>query len=937
MNDAPIRIGHPDEGFAPDVCGCCDGTELATLRPTENRPNLSAIAFRAGDHGQFKASMLTRLASSTYPALRGLGTREDDDFSIALIDAWASACDVLTFYQERLANEAYMGTATERLSIGELARLIGYRLHPGAAAETDLVILMEDPPAAEADVAELLVPEGTRVQSQPGPDEMPQVFETIEDVETRVAWNALRPQLFEAVLPRNGDRSTWLAGSPALQVGDTILFVSRERDDEDFDDFSTNSPFWDRRRIVRVELFAELDRTRITWDRPLNSVNSGPSGPTAGLRLFVLRDRASLFGYNAPHPLSIGERNRDAYGYSDDPQPNSPSTISGTDAESGDWLFTFAEDGSISLDLVYKSFVEGGWVVITTPAGLSTLHRIETASADTEARYALSGNVTRLTFDLLPVIVGLETVYRRFSVNGGSEELQFADTPVTRIVAGSDVTLNNAVEGLPEGRKLIFRGKPARLRVVAQSVNVARPDADPLEVEKGALLTLLADPISIFIFGVTISIFRVRTEAGDEGSVTVFGDVDAVLETVAADETAPETAVVVVLKGAETVGGGPTVLTLKEALPVAFDRESLRIHANIARAANGEGVTDILGSGDPAQPFQKFLLKEAPVTHRVAPTETGIESTLTLRVDGAEWDEVPDLYQRGASARVFKTSLTDAGETVVEFGDGISGARPLAGRDNIVADYSKGIGLAGNVRAGQLKLPLDRPLGLKETTNPLPATGGDDPERQEDARRNAPIYTLTLGRVVSLTDYRDFALGFPGIAKAEARWVWQGETRRIVVTVAGPGGVEIPEGSTTFANLLTAFRSLGDPLVGVDLLSYAPAFFRLGLRVAMDTAYDADLVLPSTEAALREAFSFEARDFGQLLALSEVAVAAHRVPGVAAIDVDLLYREEAPQTVQIAHARLISQQGRQGTDGELLPAEILTLSPGALDKLEVMS
>ncbi|MEO0914479.1 MAG: hypothetical protein AAFY59_16095, partial [Pseudomonadota bacterium] len=95
MSDAPIRIGHADEGFTPDVCGCCDGTELATLRPTENRPNLSAIAFRAGDHGQFKASMLTRLASSAYPALRGLGTREDDDFSIALIDAWASACDVL--------------------------------------------------------------------------------------------------------------------------------------------------------------------------------------------------------------------------------------------------------------------------------------------------------------------------------------------------------------------------------------------------------------------------------------------------------------------------------------------------------------------------------------------------------------------------------------------------------------------------------------------------------------------------------------------------------------------------------------------------------------------------------------------------------------------------------------------------------------------------
>ncbi|MEO0914288.1 MAG: hypothetical protein AAFY59_15090, partial [Pseudomonadota bacterium] len=482
-----------------------------------------------------------------------------------------------------------------------------------------------------------------------------------------------------------------------------------------------------------------------------------------------------------------------------------------------------------------------------------------------------------------------------------------------------------------------FRGKLARLRVVAQTLSMQRQDADPLELTRGTVITLRATPFFLFIFGVSISIFQVRTEAGEDGSITIEGNVDDFLETVAAEEAGGEIAVVAVLDRAETEGAGPTVLMLTEALPVAFDRESLRIHANVARAAHGEGVTDILGSGDPSQPFQKFLLKQAPVTHRVAPTETGIESTLTLRVDGAEWEEVPDLYERGATARVFRTSLTDAGETVVEFGDGISGARPLAGRDNIVAEYSKGIGLAGNLRAGQLTLPLDRPLGLKDTLNPLPATGGDDPERQEDARRNAPIYTLTLGRVVSLTDYRDFALGFPGIAKAEARWVWQGETRRIVVTVAGPGGVEIPEDSTTFDNLLAAFRALGDPLVGVDLLSYAPAFFRLGLRVAVDAAYDAEVVLPATEAAFREAFSFEARDFGQLLALSEVAAAAHRVPGVAAIDVDLLYREAAPQTAQIAHARLISQQGRQGVGGEILPAEILTLAPGPLEKLEVMS
>ena len=148
-------------------------------------------------------------------------------------------------------------------------------------------------------------------------------------------------------------------------------------------------------------------------------------------------------------------------------------------------------------------------------------------------------------------------------------------------------------------------------------------------------------------------------------------------------------------------------------------------------------MTEILGAGDPSRPFQKFHLKQAPVTQRLAATETGVASTLSVRVDGVAWTEVPDLYQRGATARVFRATLTDSGATVIEFGDGVSGARPTPGRDNIVADYSRGLGLAGNLRPGQLNLPLDRPLGLREAFNPLAATGGDDPEAAADARRNA--------------------------------------------------------------------------------------------------------------------------------------------------------------------------------------------------------
>jgi len=52
---------------------------------------------------------------------------------------------VLTFYQERIANEGYLGTATERRSILELARLVGYELRPGVAASVYLAYVLDKP------------------------------------------------------------------------------------------------------------------------------------------------------------------------------------------------------------------------------------------------------------------------------------------------------------------------------------------------------------------------------------------------------------------------------------------------------------------------------------------------------------------------------------------------------------------------------------------------------------------------------------------------------------------------------------------------------------------------------------------------------------------------------------------------------------------------
>ena len=45
------------------------------------------------------------------------------------------------------------------------------------------------------------------------------------------------------------------------------------------------------------------------------------------------------------------------------------------------------------------------------------------------------------------------------------------------------------------------------------------------------------------------------------------------------------------------------------------------------------------------------------------------------------------------------------------------------------------------------------------------SSGGEDPESRDQARRNAPLTVKTLDRIVSLTDFEDFARAFSGIGR----------------------------------------------------------------------------------------------------------------------------------------------------------------------------
>src|SRR5690349_14813671 len=105
-------------------------------KAANNRPGLPRIAYRIGRYADFLEAMVRGIDAA--PVLELWTHREADDPGIALLQGAAILGDILTFYQEQYANEAYLRTAAWRESIAELVRLTGYRLAPGIGGRATL-------------------------------------------------------------------------------------------------------------------------------------------------------------------------------------------------------------------------------------------------------------------------------------------------------------------------------------------------------------------------------------------------------------------------------------------------------------------------------------------------------------------------------------------------------------------------------------------------------------------------------------------------------------------------------------------------------------------------------------------------------------------------------------------------------------------------------
>ena len=923
-------------------CGCCAGVDADTPARVHNPPGQPAIAYRVGRHGDFLASMQARLSSTDTPALAALGTREMSDFSLALADAMATSLDVLSFYTERYAQEHYLRTATERLSVREMARLIGYRLAPGVAASTHLAFkLLEAPGAAPPEPIQ--IPVGTRVQSVPGQDETAQSFETVAEIPARVQWNAMPVQTRVPWRPQSGDTELWLDGlATQLQPGDAILIVGSDRISD------PGGEHWDVRVLSAVLPDNANARTRVLWKHPLGSAFPPMSPAGVGVEVHAFRQRTALFGHNAPDPNLLSGRGSNLAQKIDKSTPSN-------------WTWKQFQINGTTLDLesANPKITAGTWfALVSNEAGLGSadlpgyteLYRAQRVSQLSRNDFGISGKTTRITPDTTENLSAARFGLRNTLVLAQSERLATVDTPLFHPVHGDTLTLGARVAGLLPGQALAVSGTRQRIAIaagakglslqLAQGGSVALNEGDELFMTAPAsrlvgltAITLGAEAFTALLGQPSARLRLALTDRdGHSGTLVAQGHELRLAPARKDDPLVREIAHIADTGQAVLLERDHTQLKLDAALRHVYERASVRINGNVAPATHGETVEALLGNGDAGSAGQRFVLNQAPLTYVSAPTPSGGASTLELRVADVLWTEAPTLYQASPDARVYQTRQDDDGLTTVEFGDGVEGARLPSGQSNVRARYRKGLGVAGNVAAGQLTTLLSRPLGVSEVVNPEPATGGEDGELLERARDNAPLTVLTLDRAVSITDYASFARAFAGIDKAHALWIPAGPAQGVFLTIAGVDGAVVPPSGATFASLGATLRNHGDALVPLHLHNHLGVRFRVRLSVKVLASHETDPVLQALEAALRAHFSFARRQFGQTVSVDEVAAVAQAVAGVQAVHVTRLHRVgQAPGLLP----RLFAALPVASLTGQPLPAELLTLADEPVE-LEVM-
>lgn len=170
-NDPASWLAYP--GFDPRyACAtlhfrldCAKTLDCADEAPCVQAPSPTPeINYLAKDYASFRQLFLDRLALDM-PAWT---ERHVPDLGIALVEALAYTADQLSYFQDAVATEAYLGTARRRISVRRHARLVDYRMHEGCNARAFVTLASSNDLSLELDNLLLLVPPSGPTHPPPG-------------------------------------------------------------------------------------------------------------------------------------------------------------------------------------------------------------------------------------------------------------------------------------------------------------------------------------------------------------------------------------------------------------------------------------------------------------------------------------------------------------------------------------------------------------------------------------------------------------------------------------------------------------------------------------------------------------------------------------------------------------------------------------------------
>lgn len=237
----------PPDGFDPILSGIdfsfkVDCPSDFDCRPAHVCPPVAEAApeidYLAKDYASFRQLMLDRM-SVLMPQWT---ERNAADLGITLVELLAYVGDQLSYEQDGIATEAYLGTARRRTSIRRHVRLVDYFMHDGCNARVWAQIAIEAG-------THFVLPKGTQLLTAAGipnariaPNSAdldkalrasPEVFETMHDARLFAAHAEMKFYAWgdeQCCLPKGATRATLLDDEDnplQLQAGDVLIFEER--------------------------------------------------------------------------------------------------------------------------------------------------------------------------------------------------------------------------------------------------------------------------------------------------------------------------------------------------------------------------------------------------------------------------------------------------------------------------------------------------------------------------------------------------------------------------------------------------------------------------------------------------------------------------------------------------------------------------------------